>query len=116
MKRKSGSKKQLVLFIILSVLLVASVSAQSTGGLGALEDSLGIILYFFTSGYMKAILTIALAGLGVGMIANRGEQGMVKKFIPWFAACLIILSASELTSVVFKSDDSLTIEAADSLK
>ena len=70
--------------------------AVSTG----LEKVLNTILKFFSSGYMKAIVSIALGGLGIGLIMNRGEPGMVKKFIPWIAGCVILLSLTTITNMM----------------
>jgi len=65
-----------------------------------LETVLNTILKFFSSGYMKAVVSIALGGLGIGLIMNRGEPGMVKKFIPWIAGCVILLSLSTITNLM----------------
>jgi type IV secretory pathway VirB2 component (pilin) len=65
-----------------------------------LEKVLNTILKFFSSGYMKAIVSIALGGLGIGLIMNRGEPGIVKKFIPWIAGCVILLSLSTITDIM----------------
>jgi len=65
-----------------------------------LEKVLNTILKFFSSGYMKAVVSIALGGLGIGLITNRGEPGMVKKFIPWIAGCVILLSLSTITELM----------------
>jgi type IV secretory pathway VirB2 component (pilin) len=65
-----------------------------------LEKVLNTILRFFSSGYMKAIVSIALGGLGLGLIMNRGEPGIIKKFIPWIAGCVILLSLSTITQLM----------------
>jgi hypothetical protein len=65
-----------------------------------LEKVLNTILKFFSSGYMKAVVSIALGGLGIGMIMNRGEPGIIKKFIPWIAGCVILLSLSTITELM----------------
>jgi hypothetical protein len=65
-----------------------------------LERLLNIILRFFSSGYMKAIVSISLGGLGTGMIMNRGEPGIIRKFIPWIAGCVILLSLSSITELM----------------
>ncbi|MDR2952685.1 MAG: TrbC/VirB2 family protein [Treponema sp.] len=65
-----------------------------------LEKVLNTILKFFSSGYMKAIVSIALGGLGIGLIMNRGEPGMIKRFIPWIAGCVILLSLSTITELM----------------
>jgi hypothetical protein len=65
-----------------------------------LEKVLNTILKFFSSGYMNAVVSIALGGLGIGLIMNRGEPGMVKRFIPWIAGCVILLSLSTITELM----------------
>jgi len=65
-----------------------------------LEKVLNTILKFFSSGYMKAVVSIALGGLGIGLIMNRGEPGIIKKFIPWIAGCIILLSLSTITEMM----------------
>jgi len=65
-----------------------------------LERVLNTILKFFSSGYMKAVVSIALGGLGIGLIMNRGEPGMIRKFIPWIAGCVILLSLSTITDLM----------------
>jgi hypothetical protein len=67
---------------------------------GGLEKVLNTILKFFSSGNMKAIVSIALGGLGIGLIMNRGEPGIIKKFIPWIAGCVILLSLSTITQLM----------------
>ena len=65
-----------------------------------INQVLNIAVGFFMSGYMRAICTIALGGLGVGMLMNRGEPGMVKKFIPWIVAVSLILSLSAIVDLM----------------
>ena len=65
-----------------------------------LDRVLNTILKFFSSGYMKAVVSIALGGLGIGLIMNRGEPGIIKKFIPWIAGCIILLSLSTITEMM----------------
>jgi hypothetical protein len=65
-----------------------------------LERLLNTILIFFSSGYTRAIASIALGVIGIGMIMNRGEPGIVRKFIPWAAGCIILLSLSTITEMM----------------
>ena len=75
----------------------------SVSDINGLSEVLNQVLGFFRSNYMKAIVSIALGGLAVGMIMNRGEPGMVKKFIPWIAACTLLLSLSAIVDMVFNT-------------
>ena len=77
--------------------------SETVKDIGGLSEVLNQILGFFRSNYMKAIVSIALGGLAVGMIINRGEPGMVKKFIPWIAGCTLLLSLSAIVDIVFKT-------------
>ena len=77
--------------------------SETVKDIGGLSEVLNQILGFFRSNYMKAIVSIALGGLAVGMIMNRGEPGMVKKFIPWIAGCTLLLSLSAIVDIVFKT-------------
>jgi hypothetical protein len=77
--------------------------SEAVKDIGGLSEVLNQILGFFSSNYMKAIVSIALGGLAVGMIINRGEPGMVKKFIPWIAGCTLLLSLSAIVDIVFKT-------------
>jgi hypothetical protein len=77
--------------------------SQTVNDIGGLSEILNQILGFFMSYYMKAIVSIALGALAVGMIMNRGEPGMVKKFIPWIAGCTLLLSLSAIVDIVFKN-------------
>lgn len=104
----SGNSKKAVLVFLFIVMGQAVFAAE---GLESLNVALSTMLGFFSSGYMKAILTLSLAGLGVGLINNRGEPGVMKKFIPWIAACVILLSASGITGIIFTEDSGIEIEA-----
>jgi len=66
----------------------------------ALDNVFNTIVKFFSSGYMKAVVSIALGTLGAGLIMNRGEPGIIKKFIPWIAGCVILLSLSTITQIM----------------
>jgi len=65
-----------------------------------LEKVLNTIMKFFSSGYMRAVASIALGTLGLGLIMNRGEPGILRKFIPWIAGCVILLSLSTITEIM----------------
>ena len=111
-QRKAGfASKAALLFLVFLTLSGSFAFADFKGdGSGenalALLDSSGLpkilntVLKFFSSGYMKAIVSIALGGLGIGMIMNRGEPGMMKKFIPWIAGCVLLLSLSTIVGMM----------------
>jgi len=97
----------LLIFLTLSGPLALAYKGDGSGENAlALLDSSGLprilntVLKFFSSGYMKAVVSIALGGLGIGMIMNRGEPGMVKKFIPWIAGCVLLLSLSTIVGMM----------------
>jgi hypothetical protein len=99
----SNRMKTTFIMAVFLIISVAPVFAQGTTGtsLAGLNKALGTILGFFSSGYMKAILSIALGGFAVGLIMNRGEPGVIKKIIPWIAACILLLSLSAITGIIF---------------
>ena len=102
-------RKTMVAFVL--VMAVAAVGFadmtldydQKVNEIAGLSGVLNQILGFFRSNYMKAIVSIALGGLAIGIIINRGEPGMVKKFIPWVAGCTLLLSLSAIVDIVFKT-------------
>ncbi|MDR2923856.1 MAG: TrbC/VirB2 family protein [Treponema sp.] len=96
-----------LIFLTLSGSLAFGYKGDGSGenALTLLDSSglpriLNTVLKFFSSGYMKAIVSIALGGLGIGMIMNRGEPGMIKKFIPWIAGCVLLLSLSTIVGMM----------------
>jgi len=102
--------KKVMIGLLLAVVSVSfcfadmtTIYDQTVGDINGLSDVLNQILGFFRSNYMKAIVSIALGGLAVGMIMNRGEPGMVKKFIPWIGGCTLLLSLSAIVDIVFKT-------------
>jgi len=110
-QRKGFICKAAIFFLVFLTLSGSLAFGQYKGdGTGdnalALLDSSGLpkilntVLKFFSSGYMKAIVSIALGGLGIGMIMNRGEPGMIKKFIPWIAGCVLLLSLSTVVGMM----------------
>jgi len=110
LQRKGFAGKAALLFLVFLTLSGSLAFGFKGDGSGenalALLDSSGLpkilntILQFFSSGYMKAIVSIALGGLGIGMIMNRGEPGMIKKFIPWIAGCVLLLSLSTIVGMM----------------
>ena len=79
----------------------ASNSAGALGNSG-LVRILNEIMAFFTGGIMRAICFIALGGLGIGVLMNRGEPGMVKKFIPWIVGVSILLSLNIIVKLFWE--------------
>jgi len=108
----SGFAGKAALLFLVFLTLSASLAFADFKGDGSGENALALLdssglpkilntfLKFFTSGYMKAIVSIALGGLGIGMIMNRGEPGMIKKFIPWIAGCVLLLSLSTIVGMM----------------
>jgi uncharacterized membrane protein len=94
-------KQAFALFIFLTLTVTPAFASGASGALGDLSKALGIILGFFSSGFMKAILSIALGALAVGLVINRGEPGIVKKFIPWIVSCILLLSLPAITGIIF---------------
>jgi hypothetical protein len=68
-----------------------------------LELVLGRIVWFFSSIYVKAFCIITLGALAVGLIMNRGEPGVVKKFIPWMAGIMLLRSLGGIVVIFFNN-------------
>lgn len=85
------------ILLIAFLMLTTFCFAQEAG----VKNLLSHVLGFFTSGYMKAILTIALGGSFIGMIGNRGEQGIWKKFLPVLIVSAGLLSLTVIVDMVF---------------
>jgi len=93
----------LVMFLVSAQLCVSAYQPEYQGDIrvsGGLEKVLHTILKFFSSGYMKAVVSIALGCLGLGLVMNRGEPGITRKFITWIAGCVILLSLSTITEMI----------------
>jgi len=108
---KMKTERIRAIFLMVILLLPASLCfadmtpnySETVRDIGGLSEVLNQILGFFRSNYMKAIVSIALGGLAVGMIINRGEPGIVKKFIPWIVGCTLLLSLSAIVDIVFRT-------------
>jgi hypothetical protein len=93
----------LVMCFVSAQLCVSAYQPEYQGNVqvsGSLEKVLHTILKFFSSGYMKAVVSTALGGLGLGLIMNRGEPGITRRFIHWIAGCVILLSLSTITEII----------------
>lgn len=99
-------KKQKTVFLMLLMLfeVVSSCFAQSTtaDAFANLKRVFATIYAFFTSTYMLVICTVGLIVIAVQMITNRGEPVIMKKFVPWLFAVIIIGSASAICGLFFK--------------
>jgi hypothetical protein len=108
-KENSFPVKCLFLLFVLFILCqpvfaqTINVTAAPTGiADSGLSTILGYILWFFGSIYMKSICIIALVGICIGILTNRGEPGMFKKFLPWGIGFMILLSASWIVNALWK--------------
>jgi len=92
----------LLVFFLLFPLVFTAAQTATMDSIEAkgLSNAFSIAISFFTGWYTKAIAGIALGGLGIGMVMNRGEPGMVKKFIPWIVACIILLSIGPILGLM----------------
>ena len=95
MKRKKG-----LLLTIISLLAVPRLFA-SQATVQALEDVASKFLEFFTSTPVQLFFAIALAGIGIGFIANRDNQQIKQKFMFWGLGVGIVLGASGITDLFF---------------
>lgn len=79
-------------------------SGSSDGGtleLKQLETSLEKVIGFFTSGAMKAIFSIGLGGLFIGLALNRENPDLKKRFLFWIIGVGGLLALSSITDAFF---------------
>ena len=82
------------------------IAAQSWAGtsqidLDELQGALDSVLSFFTSGVMKSIFAIALAGMLVALGLNRENPELKKRFLFWAIAIGGLLGLSSIMDVFF---------------
>lgn len=99
---KDNSLKQLVILAVLFFVMAMPTFAASSGdSITELDNWADKILELFQSGWVKALLLIALIIEAIGMVL-AGQQGgggqMIKKFAPWIVGTIILLSASSICS------------------
>ena len=103
---KTMDKKKIICLLLVLLVTVVSIYADDgTGGITAfnsLKKVFGTIYAFFTSSYILVICTVGIIIIGVQMITNKGEPVVMKKLVPWLAACVIIGSAAAITQLFFK--------------
>lgn len=110
---KNSSLKQFaILAVLFCVMAMPTFAASSGDSITELDNWADKILELFQSGWVKALLLIALIIEAIGMVL-AGQQGgggqMIKKFAPWIVGTIILLSASSICSY-FLGD--LTFEVA----
>lgn len=88
----------LMLFFIL-----VTVAATFAEDLGILNDTAQKVLDLFSSSLVKTILTIALGGLAIGLIASKDNEAMKKRFIVWLVAVALLRGMTEVVKLFFGS-------------
>lgn len=79
----------------------SSTSSGEKLELKELEDSLNKVKDFFTSGVMKAIFSIGLGGLFIGLAMNRENPDLKKRFLFWIIGVGGLLALSSITDAFF---------------
>ena len=79
----------------------SSTSSGKELKLTELEDSLKKVTDFFTSGVMKAIFSIGLGGLFIGLAMNRENPDLKKRFLFWIIGVGGLLALSSITDAFF---------------
>lgn len=99
-----------VLFFVVLFGAAALSSWAENGGSGSsneelkleqLETSLKKVIGFFTSGAMKAIFSIGLGGLFIGLALNRENPDLKKRFLFWIIGVGGLLALSSITDSFF---------------
>ena len=79
----------------------SSGSSDSKLELKQLETSLEKVIGFFTSGAMKAIFSIGLGGLFIGLAMNRENPDLKKRVLFWIIGVGGLLALSSITDAFF---------------
>ena len=79
----------------------SSTSSGEKLELEQLETSLEKVIGFFTSGAMKAIFSIGLGGLFIGLAMNRENPDLKKRFLFWIIGVGGLLALSSITDAFF---------------
>lgn len=96
--------KQFLLCIFLVLIAVTPMFADDASGIGALDSWGKKLLSIFSSGWVKAILLMALIGEAIGIVfmgQNGGGGAAVKKMLPWIIGTIILLSATSIGEFFF---------------
>lgn len=96
---KVGSVALLVMMLL--AVSVAPVAAQSS--ITGLDTIAQKVLDVMSGSLVKLILTIALVGLGIGLIVSRDNDAMKKRFIVWLVAVAVLRGASEIVGLFYGS-------------
>jgi len=101
----------MLLFLCLSSVSVFANNNNASGSptttwtafeTGAPGTTINVVLSFFTSNIMRGICMVLLGILSVGILTNRGEPGMIKKFVPWIVGISLLLGLSLVMGIIWK--------------
>lgn len=93
-----NNRIRFLLFIALCFLAVSSSFAQD---LGDMEDVAEKVLNLFESPLVKTVLSIALGGLAIGLIMNKDNESMKKRFVIWLIAVGLLRGMTEVVGLFF---------------
>jgi hypothetical protein len=110
--RKGFAFRRMIMFLLFSVFAVANALASDSDTSGSdtsvgsqLSNGIQIIVKVLQSPWVMGVALCALIVLILGIFISH-EQGTIKKFIPWIAACVLFLSAGKITGRFMKLGDS----------
>lgn len=87
---------------LLGAVVATNAHAQAGGAAPAdLQNIADKILGVLQGQIVSTVLTIALIGLGIGLVMNKDNDQMKKRFIVWIIAVAVIKGATSILSWVW---------------
>lgn len=95
--------KKILLFLFLLIIGV-NIFATGTGkSIETLDKNIKIIQDFSTSDAVRGLFIIALAGVGIGLIANKDNERLKQRLVQLFCGIFLVLAAKEIVGLFFTS-------------
>lgn len=108
------SKHKKVVLIAFFTIVACSFTFAGNETATAMETTIGNIVNFFSSGWVKGIACIALIGECLGLLFAGGQNPQVfKKFLPLIIGTVLFMCAGKIITLIFGSS---TINFSDDLK
>ena len=99
---KRNRSVSVFVFVLLMVAMVSPAFAAGSG-IAKLDSIADSILKILTSDLVSVILTIAIMGLGLGLIFSKDNDAMKKKFLVWLIAVGVLKGADEIVKMFWGS-------------
>ena len=95
--------KKVFLFFLMSFVVIGATFAQSSAD-SAMEEQVGKIVNFFSSGWVKGICCILLIGECLGLLFAGGQNPQIfKKFLPFIIGTVLFMCAGKIINIIWGS-------------